>query len=287
MSSIINMIDYEAIRFIWWCLIGVLLIGFVIMDGHDMGVGILSLFVAKTDNQRRIAINSVAPHWDGNQVWFITAGGAIFAAWPIIYSAAFSGFYIAMLLVLWTLFLRPVAFEYRSKITTNKWRTSWDIVLFIASFVPPVIFGVAFGNLLQGVPFYINNELQVFYTGSFLQLLNPFALVAGILSVTMIITHGANYLMIRTEGEVHLRAKKIACISPIVVIILFAICGYFISKMNGFVTTDVNPHGPSNPLLKTVMITQGAWLNNYTKYPLTLLCPIIAFLGAICSMLFA
>ena len=144
------MIDYEILRLIWWLFIGVLLVGFAIMDGQDMGVGSLLPFLGKNDTDRRCMINSVAPHWDGNQVWLLTGGGAIFAAWPLLYGAAFSGFYWAMLIVLLALILRPVGFDFRGKLASTRWRNTWDWLLFVGSAVPPIIFGVAFGNLLQG-----------------------------------------------------------------------------------------------------------------------------------------
>lgn len=277
--------DYEVIRFIWWVLVGVLFIGFVVMDGHDMGVGGLSLFIGKTDTERRMAINSVAPHWDGNQVWFITAGGALFAAWPLIYAAAFSGFFIAMMLVLWTLFLRPVAFDYRSKLENTKWRNSWDVVLCIASTVPPLIFGVAFGNLLQGVPFKFDDTLRSYYDGTFFDLLNPFALLCGVVSLSMIIFHGANYLVIRTEGALQKRAQNASVIFGIIVIATFALAGFFVSHMNGYVASNLNPNGPSNPLLKSVTIENGAWLLNFHNYPLTIIAPVLGFLGAVLGIL--
>ena len=171
------MIDYEILKVIWWLFIGVLLIGFAIMDGHDMGVGTLLPFLGKDDNERRVMINSVAPHWDGNQVWLITGGGAMFAAWPMMYAAAFSGFYWAMLVVLAALIFRPVAFDFRSKLEGASWRGNWDWALFFGSAVPPIIFGVAFGNLLQGVPFHIDETMRPIYTGNFFGLLNPFGLL--------------------------------------------------------------------------------------------------------------
>lgn len=177
------MIDYEVLRFIWWLLVGVLLIGFAVTDGFDMGVGMLTRFLGRNDTERRIMINSIAPHWDGNQVWLITAGGALFAAWPMVYAAAFSGFYVAMILVLASLFFRPVGFDYRSKIEETRWRNMWDWGIFIGSFVPPLVIGVAFGNLLQGVPFNVDEYLRLYYTGNFFQLLNPFGLLAGVVSV--------------------------------------------------------------------------------------------------------
>ncbi|HAV07110.1 MAG TPA: cytochrome d ubiquinol oxidase subunit II, partial [Pseudomonas sp.] len=136
------MFDYEVLKLVWWVLIGVLLIGFALTDGFDMGAMALMPFVGQTDNERRVAINTIAPHWDGNQVWFITAGGALFAAWPMVYAVAFSGLYWAMLLVLFALFCRPVGFDYRSKVEDPRWRNAWDWALFVGGAVPALVFGV-------------------------------------------------------------------------------------------------------------------------------------------------
>ena len=209
------MLDYTSLKLIWWLLVGVLLVGFAIMDGHDMGVGTLLPFVGKNDTERRVIINTVGPHWDGNQVWFITGGGAIFAAWPLVYATAFSGFYWAMLAVLWALFFRPVGFDYRSKIDNPTWRQTWDWGLFIGGAVPPLIFGVAFGNLFQGVPFSFDDHLVSTYSGSFWALLNPFALLCGVVSTAMITFHGAIYLAHRTQGEIQWRALRAAGFSAV------------------------------------------------------------------------
>ena len=184
--DIINLFDYATLKWIWWLFIGALLIGFAIMDGHDMGIGTLLPFVAKTDEERRIVINSVGVHWEGNQTWLITGAGAIFAAWPMVYATAFSGFYWAMLAVLWAMFFRPVGFKYRSMIQNETWRKTWDWCLFIGSFVPALLFGVALGNVIQGVPFHFDDTMRSFYTGSFWALLNPFALLCGAVSVAML-----------------------------------------------------------------------------------------------------
>ncbi|MBJ4025609.1 cytochrome d ubiquinol oxidase subunit II, partial [Salmonella enterica subsp. enterica serovar Derby] len=185
------MFDYEILRLIWWVLIGVLLVGFAVTDGFDMGVGALVPIIGKNDTQRRVMINSIAPHWDGNQVWLITAGGALFAAWPLVYATSFSGFYLAMILTLAALWLRPLGLDYRSKIEDPKWRNTWDICISISGFVPPIIFGVAFGNLLQGVPFQLSEFLMPTYHGSFFGLLNPFALLCGLVSLFMILMQGS------------------------------------------------------------------------------------------------
>lgn len=279
------LLDYATLKFIWWILIGVLLLGFIIMDGHDMGVGALLPFVAKKDVERRVVINTVAPHWEGNQVWFILAGGAIFAAWPYIYAVAFSGFYIAMLAVLFALFLRPVGFDYRSKIENTTWRSTWDWCLFIGGFVPPIIFGVAFGNLLLGVPFTFDNELRSTYTGGFWDLLTLFPLLCGLVSSSMIIFHGANYLLMRTDGEVAQRARRASLITGSLMLILFVAAGFWVSQLKGYTITSGALHNAAaNPTLKTVSHSVGAWLNNYHTYPMTLLFPILGILGGLLGL---
>ena len=276
------MIDYPTLKVIWWLLVGVLLVGFAIMDGHDMGVGTLLPFLGKNDIERRVIINTVGPHWDGNQVWFITGGGAIFAAWPLVYATAFSGFYWAMLAVLWALFFRPVGFDYRSKINNPTWRSTWDWGLFVGGAVPPLIFGVAFGNLLQGVPFGFDENLVSTYSGSFWQLLNPFALLAGVLSTAMITAHGAVYLAHRTEAEIQQRAVRAAYVALALVLISFTAAGFWLSLgIDGYVVTSVlDPAALPDPTAKTVERVAGAWFNNYHAAPLTLLLPFLVYAAA-------
>lgn len=281
------MFDYAALKVIWWLLVGVLLIGFAIMDGHDMGVGTLLPFVGKTDNERRVVINTVGPHWDGNQVWFITGGGAIFAAWPLVYATAFSGFYWAMLAVLWALFFRPVGFDYRSKIDNPVWRKTWDWGLFVGGAIPPLIFGVAFGNLLQGVPFHFDNNLASYYTGSFWALLNPFALLCGLVSTTMITFHGALYLAHRTEGAIGARSRNTSYVFGTLLIVTFSLAGIWLwQSIPGYVIeTAVSPNALPNPLGKSVIRETGAWLQNYQRYPLTTLLPLLVYVMAPTAML--
>ena len=281
--------DYETVKLIWWALIGVLLIGFAVTDGFDFGVGAMLPFVGRDDEERRIMINTVAPHWDGNQVWFITAGGAIFAAWPPVYATAFSGFYIAMVLTLAALFMRPVGFDYRSKIDDPRWRNAWDWALFAGCAIPPVIFGVAFANLILGVPFEIDEFLRPHYQGSFFGLLNPYALLAGVLSLSMIINQGAAWMMMKTEAGLYERARNIASVAGILVAVLFALAGVWTWAMvDGYVVTGgLDPAGPANPLLKTVSIESGAWFANFERYPLMWLAPVAGVLGAVLASLSA
>jgi cytochrome d ubiquinol oxidase subunit II len=280
------MFDYESLKIIWWLLVGVLLIGFAIMDGHDMGVGTLLPFVGRSDLERRVVINTVGPHWDGNQVWLITGAGAIFAAWPLVYATAFSGFYWAMLLVLWALFFRPVGFDYRSKIHNSTWRSVWDWGLFIGGAVPPLIFGVAFGNLLQGVPFQFDANLVSTYTGSFWQLLNPFALLAGVVSSAMITLQGGSYLAHRTEGVIQARAIKGAGGAAVVMVLAFVAAGFWLQAIDGYrITSVINPSGLSDPLAKTVVREAGAWMANYGHQPLMWTLPALGVLGAVAAAL--
>jgi cytochrome d ubiquinol oxidase subunit II len=282
------MLDYETLKLIWWLLVGVLLLGFAVMDGHDMGVGTLLPFVGKTDSERRVVINTVGPHWDGNQVWFITGSGAIFAAWPLVYATAFSGFYWAMLAVLWALFFRPVGFDYRSKIANPTWRSAWDWGLFVGGTVPPLIFGVAFGNLLQGVPFHFDANLVSTYTGSFWALLNPFALLAGVVSSTMITFHGANYLMHRTEGAIRQRARAWALASGMAMVAAFLLAGLFVGGLPGFVITSaVDPNALPDPLAKTVAVQAGAWLNNFRQIPALWLVPTLGVAAGLAGIALA
>ncbi len=280
------MLDYETLKLVWWLLVGVLLVGFAVMDGHDMGVGTLLPFVGHDDVERRVIINTVGPHWDGNQVWFITGGGAIFAAWPLVYATAFSGFYWAMLAVLWALFFRPVGFDYRSKIADPRWRATWDWGLFIGGAVPPLIFGVAFGNLLQGVPFSFDEYLVPTYTGSFWALLNPFALLCGVVSSAMITAHGAVYLAHRTEGPIERRARRSAVGAFVVLILAFAAAGVWVALgIDGYVVRSaLDTSGVANPLAKDVVRQSGAWLANYARWPATMALPALAFAGAIAAM---
>ncbi|RYV03292.1 cytochrome d ubiquinol oxidase subunit II [Shewanella sp. OPT22] len=274
------MFDYEMLRLIWWVLIGVLFIGFAITDGFDMGVGALLPIIGRDDVERRVMINTVAPHWDGNQVWLITGAGALFAAWPMVYAVAFSGFYIAMMLVLFALYLRPVGFDYRSKIEDPKWRSAWDWALFVGGFVPPLIIGVAFGNLLQGVPFTFDEFLRATYHGSFWQLLNPFGLLAGIVCVSMFMMQGASWLQMKTEGMLRSKAVTASQVSAIVLILCFAIAGYWvINGLDGYViTSNLSTDGVSDPRVKQVAIQAGAWLHNYELYPFTKLFPILGLI---------
>ncbi|EKO3894453.1 cytochrome d ubiquinol oxidase subunit II [Vibrio metschnikovii] len=280
------MFDYEILRLIWWVLIGVLLIGFAITDGFDMGVGALVPILGKNDSERRVMINSIAPHWDGNQVWLITAGGALFAAWPLVYATSFSGFYLAMMVTLAALWLRPLGLDYRSKIEDPKWRNTWDICISISGFVPPIIFGVAFGNLLQGVPFQLNELMMPSYHGSFFGLLNPFALVCGLVSLFMILMQGATWLQMKTTSDLHTRARNTAQLAGLLTFVLFVLGGFWIQHIDGYVIVSaIDTSAASNPLNKEVIRETGAWMHNFQQYPILWLAPALGVVMPLLAVL--
>ncbi len=281
--------DYETLRVIWWVLLGVLLMGFAVMDGFDFGVAMLLRIVGKSDGERRVVINTVGPVWEGNQVWFVLGGGAIFAAWPILYAVSFSGFYLAMLLLLFGFILRPVSFKYRSKVSSTRWRNTWDIMMSISGYLPALLFGVAVGNVIQGVPFHFDETVRAFYTGNLFGLLNPFGLLCGLLSLFMMMMHGGLYLNVKTEGDVQRRSRTAARVAGIIVIILFAIGGYWVANgMDGYVLVKPMLHGgPSNPLHKTAAAEFGAWMDNYHRYQGLLAVPALGFIGALLAILLA
>lgn len=274
-------IDYETLRLIWWALLGVLLTGFAIMGGMDLGIGALLPAVARTDDERRVLLNMQGPTWEGNQVWLVLGGGSIFAAWPPLYAVSFSGFYLAMIVILLALILRPVGFKFRGKITDPRWRATWDWVLFIGGFVPALIFGVAVGNALLGAPFDLDRTLRPFYHGNFFQLLTPFALLCGLVSLSMLVVMGAVVIAKRTDGAVAERATRYGQWAALAAIVLFALAGVWIAfGIEGYVITSaVVTDAPSNPLTKTVVREVGGWMSNYSAHPWTIIAPVLGFGG--------
>ena len=280
------MTEYEILRLIWWALLGILLIGFAVMDGFDLGTAALLPFVGRTDTERRIVVNTVGPVWEGNQVWFILGGGAIFAAWPALYAASFSGFYLAMFLVLLTLILRPGGFKYRSKLENKAWRAFWDWALFAGGVVPALVFGVAFGNLFEGVPYGFDGDLRMHSQITLFGLLNPFALLCGLVSLSMIVFHGASWLNYKASGAVKMRAGKAMFFAAIAYVATFTAAGVWLGQIDGYRIVGAMAHdGPSNPLLKMVVRAPHAWFDNMTAHPALLLTLIAAYGGVVIAVL--
>ncbi|CAN7470729.1 cytochrome d ubiquinol oxidase subunit II [Caulobacter sp. LjRoot300] len=280
-------LDYPTLRIIWWGLLGVLLIGFALTDGYDMGVGALLPFVARTDEERRMVINTVGATWEGSQVWFITGGASIFAAWPLVYGVSFSGFYLAVFAVLVAMILRPVGFKYRSKRPDARWRAFWDWALFAGGLVPVLVFGVAVGNVLQGAPFKLDGDLRATYHGAFFGLFTPFTLVCGLLSVAMLVLHGAAWLGIKAEagGAVQDRARKFGTAAGIATLALFLAGGLLATRLGFRIEGAFDPAGPSNPLRGSAIASPGAWFDNFGRHPWMLVAPVMGFGGALLALL--
>jgi cytochrome bd ubiquinol oxidase subunit II len=284
------MLELETLRVIWWVLLGVLFMGFAVMDGFDLGAALLFPLVTRNDAERRIVLNTIGPIWEGNQVWIILGAGAIFAAWPLVYAVAFSGAYFAVLLLLLTMGIsRPVSFKYRSKLPSEGWRRTWDWIVFVGGFVPALVFGVLIGNILTGLPFYFDNNLRIFYSGSLWDLFHPFALWCGLTSIAMLAMHGGLFLAIKTENPIRNRALLWSRIGAFITILGFAGGGYWIAyHVIGYqVLSAINHNGYSNPLHKEVTPMVGAWLQNYSLYPLSRYVPALGFAGAFGALVMA
>jgi cytochrome d ubiquinol oxidase subunit II len=281
------MLNYETLRVVWWLILGVLLIGFAVTDGFDMGVCAIFRFVGRTDDERRALLESVEPVWEGNQVWFILGGGAAFAAWPLLYAASFSSLYLAMFLVLVGFILRPVGFAFRGKLANPQWRNSCDWALLVGGAVPALLFGVAFGNLFIGIPFHFDSLMRPTYTGGFFNLLHPFALLCGVVSLSMLVMHGASYASFKVEGEVGARSAKVGQLAAVVFVVAFIAAGVWLfTGIDGQSMTSIaDGGGPSNPLLKSVVLARGAWLDNFVTHAALWLVPATAIAAALLTML--
>ena len=275
--------SYETLRVIWWLILGVLLMGFAITDGFDLGLGASFTFLGRTDAERRALLSSVEPVWEGNQVWFILGGGSAFAAWPLLYATSFSGLYLAMFLVLVALILRPVGFAYRDKLTDARWRRGWDIALTLGGALPALLLGVAFANLFLGVPFHFDSLQRAVVTGSFFSLLHPFALLGGIISLSMLILHGNAYVSLKVGEPMAARARRLGRMASVVFLLTFLGAGFWVySSLGGYAVTSAMDHGgPSDPMHKTVAIVTGAWLNNFRTWPWMWAAPVCTVGGAL------
>lgn len=281
-----DLISYEHLRLIWWLLIGIVLIAFALTDGFDMGTCTLLPFVARNDIEKRIVINTVGPVWEGNQVWLIAGGALLFAAWSIVYAVAFSGFYFAMYLVLVALIIRPVAFKFRSKRPDIGWRRMWDAGLFIGGAVPALLFGVAVGNVILGVPFHLTEHLiavpDVGPAMRFLILLRPFALLCGVVSLAMLVMHGSAWLALKTEGLIAERARAYGRIAALIALVGYVLGGVWLAYgIQGYGYPAPPPtEGLSNPLLVEITRTPS-WLQAYSDRSWIMIAPIMGVIGMV------
>jgi cytochrome d ubiquinol oxidase subunit II len=275
------MFDYETLRVIWWLILGVLLIGFAVMDGFDLGVGAVFRFIGRTDEERRALLASIEPVWDGNQVWFILGGGAVFAAWPVLYAASFSGLYLAMLLLLSAFILRPVGFAYRNKLTDPRWRNTWDWAVFFGGTIPALLCGVAIGNLFLGLPFHFDELRRPVYTGSFFGLLHPYALLTGFVSLSMLIMHGCTYAALKVGEPMSARALALGRTAATTFMFAFLIAGVWVSvAMSGYRIDVVAAAGVAESAQNHIYVSRNGWLENYRVHSLLWLAPVGALVFA-------
>lgn len=249
--------SHELLQNIWYLLIGVLITGYAVLDGFDLGAGVLYPFVAKKDEERRLILNAIGPFWDGNEVWLLTGGGALFAAFPHVYATVFSGFYLALMLVLFALILRAVSFEFRSRVESPGWRKMWDYIFFVGSLIPALLTGVAVGNVIRGVP--LNEQME--FIGNFFTLLNPFSLLVGLTGLAMFITHGAIYLVMKTNGPVAERARRWANGAWVALLVLAILTSIFaaVDVPQRFVNASRQPLIWVIPILTLIFMGLTRW----------------------------
>jgi len=242
------------LQIVWFFLIAVLFAGYFVLEGFDMGVGILLPFLGKDDTRRRVMINTIGPHWDGNEVWLIVAGGAMFAAFPMWYATLFSGFYLALFLMLLALILRGVAFEFRGKHDSDAWRSLWDVCIFFGSLIPAFLWGVAFANFVQGVPI----DAKMNFVGTFWDLINPFALVGGLVAVFGFMLHGAIFLTLKTSGPLVNESRRIALrlwLPTLVILVGYTIFSYFAT--DAYTKQGITPG--LVPILAVLVLLVAGW----------------------------
>lgn len=276
------MFDIETLRVIWWALLGTLLVAFAVTDGYDFGLAGLLPVLGRDNEERQVLLETMEPTWEGNQVWFVLGGGATFAAWPMLYATAFSGLYLAMALVLLAFILRPVGFNFRNKVPHARWRHVWDGVLTASGVAVPLLAGVAFGNLFLGVPYRFDDDLRMSWQGGLLQLLHPFALLAGLISLGMLLTHGATWAAMKADHLLAARAARLARWLALAWAVLYVGAGIWLAyglpgfAISGGTVTD----GPANPLFKQVTVG-GTWFASYQQHPWFWIAPALALVGAL------
>lgn len=269
--------DYETLKVIWWGLVFFLLVGFVVMDGFDLGVGMLLPVVGKTDDERRVLLNSVGPVWEGNQVWLIAGAGTLFAAWPLVYAAAFSALYVPFMFLLFGLFLRPVGFDYRSKLPDPVWRRWWDRALVVGGLLPTLVFGATLGLVLQGLPFRFDAALRIHY-GAF-AFHWPLLLTAMGAALALLLLHGASFLQCKTQGAIAARSARLALWLGPLASALFALGGVWLGEMAGYRITAIGDlNGALTPLMKEVVAVPAGWLGNFVAHPVLWAVPVLGLL---------
>lgn len=281
------MFEPDTLRLIWWLLIVVLIAGFVVTDGFDLGALILLPWVGRTDEQRRVVLNAVGPTWEGNQTWLITAVGATFAAWPLVYAVSFSGMYGAMMLALFALFARPVGFDYRSKLVDRRWRAAWDWALFAGGLVPTLVLGLLLGNLFIGLPFRLDNEFRATYSGGFIDLFHPFAVLVALAAVALCTMHGGAYVQARVEAAFARAISRWTLVATLMFAVLLGVCVFWLATtLPGWRFESPSPlQAPSVGSTRLAQLVAGGWATNFARQPHLLALPLLAALGTVMTAL--
>ncbi len=283
--------DYPVLQFIWWVLVGAVLIIYATTAGIDFGVTMLMPFMHRhdhfqaNDTERRLILNTVAPTWDGNQTWLVFAGGALFVIWPAVYGAVFSGLYFLMFTILWAFFLRPPGFDYRSKLPSVTWRKAWDWGLFVSALLPIFSFGVIIGNLFLGLPLaYDPVTLRSFYLGHFFGLFHPFPVVVGLAAIFMCLMHGTAYLNRRTEGDLKLYFQALQRKFTVMFLMVMALAGLMLGHIQGYLLVAMPVHPTLDPLHNVVLVGPGLWWQSILLTPYKGLAAIFVYVFAILSV---
>lgn len=270
--------DYMTLKVIWWGIITLVLIAFAITGGMDLGVNVLLPILGKNDEDRRFILNATGPTWEGNQVWLVTFGAALFAIWPDVYATSFSGLYFALLLALFMLILRPPGFDYRAKIDSHRWRAGWDLALFVGGVILTLVFGVAIGNLFIGLPFNFDADMRLTYAGGLLDLFSPLPLLFGLVSLSLLTLQGGLFLQYKLDDSFTRLVQKIIHTLGIVFFVTFIAAGFYSGlKVPGFqidAIGDINTN--LTPVNKTVSLVLNGWLKNYTKHGILWIFPILS-----------
>ncbi|MGL5130732.1 MAG: cytochrome d ubiquinol oxidase subunit II [Aeromonas popoffii] len=278
--------DYATLKLIWWGLVLFMMVGFIVMDGFDLGIAMLLPVVSKDDEDRRLVINSVGPVWEGNQVWLIAGAGVLFAAWPLVYAAAFSALYVPFMFLLFGLFLRPVGFDYRSKLADPVWRRWWDRALVAGGLVPTLVLAAAIALVMQGLPFRFDSALRLHY-GAF-NVHWGWLLSVRATAITLLLLHGASFLQAKVEGTPALRARGLAILLAPLVTLCYLLAGWHLLDLPGYQLTGLagqpfDPNAAISPLMKGVIPQASGWLGNYVDYPLLWLVPLVGALAPLAS----
>jgi cytochrome bd ubiquinol oxidase subunit II len=274
------MLDADTLRLAWWLVIAVLIVGFVLADGFDLGALILLPWIARSDEERRVVLNAVGATWEGNQTWLVTAAAATFAAWPLVFAVSFSGLYFAMLLALFALFLRPVGFDYRSKLADARWRAAWDWALFAGGLVPALVFGLLLGNLFVGLPFRFDEDRRSIYSGGFFDLFHPFACLVAMTAVALCTLHGSAYLRMRVQGAIAQRLARGLPFAAALLAVLFVIEAAWVATGLPGLRLDAAA-GAAH-----IMAEPAAWAGNFRRVPALCALPAAALLAIAATVAF-